>query len=367
MSPEQRRFLGTPRGRREAASLATGASEERAEPAPRPGAKSPARPSEAKQSHSSGAERDELEHENERRVARETEARISSPLLRQDQSASRLWELRRAIVILGALALLGLTFFVGLKFPYWKYRLFASRSAPKLEGAAAKEFANISPDELIEEALVAQRAGKYPEAAERFLAAKRKNLGYRGILARVGKLAYDRKDFETADKLFERATAFGENVGQANFFRGMIAVRRSDLAAARRFFETAAAAEPFISDYPYNLAEALRLDHRPLESVPIYRHASLLVQNDGEAAICRFKIRMARLEAAEGAKVKDELAAQQSGGKLSADWLMTAAAVHIREGQLDEAGRLRHLRARCLFCRSRAQIPAAGGSLPSSN
>ncbi len=91
---------------------------------------------------------------------------------------------------------------------------------------------------------------------ERFLAAKQKNLSYRGILARVAKIAYDHKDMATADNLFEKAIEFGENIDTSNYFRGLIAVRRKDLPAAIRSFEAAIAAAPFVADYHFYLGEA---------------------------------------------------------------------------------------------------------------
>lgn len=86
----------------------------------------------------------------------------------------------------------------------------------------------------MQQALLSERAGKWEDAVERFMAAKRKDLGHRGILFRVGKILYDHRNFEAADGAFERAVAFGENVEAAIYYRGLIAVRRRDLAAAEQ-------------------------------------------------------------------------------------------------------------------------------------
>ena len=328
LTPEQRRFLGTPRARekQEIDPELVAAPEKSETLVPRKPAPEATSPNESPKP----------EAETKSEPEGDAESRISAPMLRPDQTIRRTWELQRAILILGGIILVGLTFFVGMKFPYWQYRLFTSRHAPKVD-AAAKKFPNLTAEELVDQALVAQRAGNFVDAGERFLAAKHKNLGYRGILFRVGKMAYDHRDFATADKLFENAIQFRENIDVANYLRGMIAVRRADLAAARRFFEAAIAAEPFVADYHYNLAEALRLDHHPLDAIPRYEHAALLVATEGEVAICQFKIRMARLEAADGGKVAEEVEAHQKAGKLSVDWLLTAAAVHLRAGELDQA------------------------------
>lgn len=272
----------------------------------------------------------------ENRPAYESGSR-SSVLLRPDEKKSRIPEMQRALVILGALVLLGLTFYVGMKFPYLRYRLLTARNTPKLEGTLAAKFPNLSSDELVQQAIEAERAGKYNDAADRFIAAKYKNPTYRGILARVARIAYNQKDYATADRLFERSIAFGENVDVSNYFRGLIAVRQKNLPAALRFFEAAATANPFVGDYHYYLGETLRLDHRPREAIPHYEQAGRLVGNRGEEVVCRIKVRLARLEAGEGSKVREEIRAQQAAGKLPVEWLMTAAALNIREGAVDAA------------------------------
>ena len=252
--------------------------------------------------------------------------------------ASRTIEARQAFLILGTILLLGLSFYAGAKLNYVKY-LLASRNAPKLDQTAAR-YRGLSTEELVKQALIAERAGQWQDAVERFMAAKNKDLGYRGILFRVGKIVYDHRDFDAADKAFERAIAFGENVEAANFYRGLIAVRRRNLPAAEHFFESAVMAAPFVSDYHYYWGEALRIDLKPEQSLPHYEQAILLARSDQDAAVCQFKIRMAKIEAAQGSEVASELAAKESVGALSVDWLMTAAALQLRGGHVDSARQL---------------------------
>ncbi len=201
-------------------------------------------------------------------------------------------------------------------------------------------YPGVAAPDLIKQALLDERAGNWQEAADRFLAAKRRDLRYRGILFRVGKILYDRRNFESAEEAFERAIAFGENVEAANFYRGLIAVRRRDLPAATRFFEEAVKAAPFVSDYHYYRGETLRLDLKPKESIPHYEQAVLLARNEQDATVCHFKMRMARIEGAEGSAVSEELAKTEAAGPLSVDWLMTSAALQLRGGHVDEARQL---------------------------
>lgn len=331
LTPEQRRFLATSRVKEEREKPATESEPEDSKTVAAPGP-IVAEPEPIKVSASNTL--DEVIAEPGEREDRKVR---SSGMLKPNEKQSRRSEMHRAIVIIGALVLLGLMFYVGLKFHYWKYLLFSARNAPKLEESAADKFPGLSSDELVVQALEAERAGQMKEAAERFIAAKHKNLRYRGILFRVATIGYNGGDFDTADKLFERAIAFGENVDTANYYRGLIAVRRKDLAGAQRSFAAAAEAAPFTADYHYYLAEALRMNHQPSEAIPRYEHGALLARTEQDATVCRFKIRMARLEAADASKVREEILEQQRAGALSVDWLMTAAALHIREGRLDEA------------------------------
>ncbi len=191
MTPEQRRFLGTPRSREERAE------QEAALPiaAPR---KAETKPS-SLPSHAAEP-RPVLAPEEPQKPPAETRATIAPddasavarehqpPLLKLDNTASRHSEMLRAVLILGALLFFLCTFYIGKNFERWKYWLFSARNAPKLEETTPDKFPGVSSDELVAQALELERAGRTQEAIDRFMAAKRKNLLHRGILYRVGKL-----------------------------------------------------------------------------------------------------------------------------------------------------------------------------------
>lgn len=261
------------------------------------------------------------------------------PIVSAPDKGTRVIETQQAFLILGAILLLGLTFYGGTKLSYIKF-LVASRNAPAMDNNGPDLFPGVDAPDLIKQALLDERGGKWQDAADRFLAAKRKDLQYRGILFRVGKILYDHRNFDSADQVFERAIVFGENVEAANYYRGLIAVRQNNLSAAEQFFEAAVNAAPFVSDYHYYWGETLRVDLKPKQSLPHYERAILLARNEQDATVCRFKIRMGRIEAAEGETVGEELAKKQAAGPLSVDWLMTSAALQIRAGHIDEARQL---------------------------
>ena len=336
LTSEQRRFLGRPRALHERAEsekvpeeeLSTEEqsvpiSEPREEPPPQKQRVVVARPK-------------ELEKAEPARAEQKSEPR--GPVRVADKKSSRVIEMQQAVLIIGAILVLCFAFYVGRKFDYWRYVLM-TKTNPKLTENTVDKFPNSSADELLEQALTAEHRGDSHDAIERFIAAKHKNLAYRGILFHAARLAYDKGDFDNADKLFERAIAFHENVDTANYFRGLIATRRRDLPAAERFFEAATTADPFTADYYYYWAEALRLDNHPQEAMPRYEQAERRARGEQDALVCQFKKCMARLEAGETDKLKVEIEEQGKPGPLSLPWLLTSAAVAVREGRIPDAAR----------------------------
>jgi tetratricopeptide (TPR) repeat protein len=247
--------------------------------------------------------------------------------------------MQHVALVLGALLLLGVAFYVGKKFEYWKY-LLATHSQRQITEDIPKEYADLPADELVEQGLNAEREGKWQEVVNRLLAAKRKNLSYHGVFSHLGKLAFDHKDYDSADKLFEKSIAFSEDLAGSNYYRGIIATHRHDLKAATRHFEAAASDAPFSPNYYYYWGEVLRLDLKPKEAKQRYGQAERRSATDSDRAVCQFKIRMSRIEAAESSQVEAELEQQKARGPLSIGWLMTDAAMQIRRGHVEEAREL---------------------------
>jgi tetratricopeptide (TPR) repeat protein len=337
LTAEQRRLLGKPRPVHERVEAE---KEIINEPGP---ANAPAEPAarqyETREAQKPGAGEHSARESAESKPASEEQARVPRVAVsKPDRKSSRAIGMRHVALIIGAIATLCLAFYAGKKFDYWRY-LWMARNKAKLMEKVPDKYPGVAADELVEQALVSEHAGRFTDAAERLIAAKHKDLRYRGILFRVGKLAYDNGNFDTADRLLERALAFGENVDTANYLRGVIATRRGNLPAAERFFQAAVTAEPFVADYYYYWAEALRLGHHYRDAIARYEQAARRARDDQDLTVCQFKVRMARLEGGEDAKLKDEIEAKGSTGPLPLDWLLTDAAVAIRERRFDDAVR----------------------------
>jgi tetratricopeptide (TPR) repeat protein len=242
-------------------------------------------------------------------------------------------------LIIGGLILLGAAFYTGTKVRSLK-AFIASRSKPEIAGIDQKKFPGLSADELVEQALAAERLGEWHEAVDRLLVAKRRNGLYHGLVFRAAKLCYDHGDFDDADRLLERAIAFGDQVDTANYLRGLIAVGRNDFPAAEQFFQAAIAAEPFTPGYYYYLGDTLRREQKPKEAVTCYEQAANRTVNEQDALLCRFKARMARAETADHPQLQNEVEEKRKTGPLPMDWLLTDAALKIRLGQFGEAAQL---------------------------
>jgi len=252
-----------------------------------------------------------------------------------DQQSFRAFEMQKVAIIIGSLILLGAVFYVGTKVTYWRY-LYRAHQMEKQEQSVPDKFPGVSSDDLVEQALAAQSAGRWQEAGERLLAAKRKNNLYRGIFLRVGMISLQHGDLDAADSLFGKAIEFGENVDSANLYRSQIALRRQDYAAAERFAEGAAMAAPFVWSNYYHWAEVLRMNHHPREAIIRYDQAGRRAPPGMNVTACAYKARLARIEARD-AKVGEEITRRQSEGPLPVEWLVTAAAFKIDQGHFGEA------------------------------
>jgi tetratricopeptide (TPR) repeat protein len=254
--------------------------------------------------------------------------------LREEPKGSRIVEIQQAALILGAVLLLALTFFLGKNFDRLKYMVLA-RTKPPLE-KIPDNYPGVSAPDLVDQALQKEKEGDWKEAVKMFLTAKQKDLRYRGLFLRVGKLFFTHHDYASADKAFDRAILFDEDLGEAWQYRGFVAIQRNDFTAAQHHFEEATRADPLVADYYYFWAEAYRLGLQPKAAIPPYEEALARARNEQDATVCAFKIRLARMEAAESPQIETALTEKAAAGPLPVDWLLTAAALKLREGQIDE-------------------------------
>ncbi len=342
LTPEQRRFLQTPK-HREPSETPGDAAEAPGKPGADPAPPSHPEPTHAKitprprvmsERRTEPAEGEKPAVTSQGRPAAGAEPRAVGP---DKETASRSAFVTVAFLI-GGLVLLAAVFYVGKRFDYWRYQFVKKYQQPDL--AVADKFPDKGPDQLIEEAFAAERERRWSEAVDLFIAAKKKNLFLRGVLYRVGRISFNLGELVGADAAFERAIAFGEDVHQAQFSRGLIALRRNDFPTAHRFFAAAAETEPLTAEYHYFAGEALRMEEKPSDAIPWYRQAAARATSEQDLMVCQYKIRLARLEAGETGVLEAALGEEKAKGTLSIDWLLTEAALRLRENKINEAIRL---------------------------
>lgn len=262
-----------------------------------------------------------------------------TPSVVPDQKISRAHEMQTVALIVCGFILLGAVFYAGTKARYLR-ALVASKNKTEIPNVDLKKYPGLTADELVEQALAAERLGQWHDAVERLLLAKRRNSTQHGLVFHAAKLAYDHGDFDGADLLLERAIAFGEQVDTANYLRGLIASGRNDLATAEQFFHAAIDAEPFTPGYYYYLADTLRKQHRSKEAATRFEQAANRTVNEQDALLCRFKARLAKVETADAGQLQSEIDQKRSAGRLTLDWALTEAALKIRAGESGQAAEL---------------------------
>ncbi|MDQ2659975.1 MAG: hypothetical protein M3Y03_06105, partial [Verrucomicrobiota bacterium] len=226
-----------------------------------------------------------------------------------------------------------------LKFDRLRY-MVKSRLGSKEFQNAPERFPGKTAAELMASGLAAEQRGDWQDAINRYMEAKQKNLHAPGLLFHVGKLATEHNDYEAADHAFDYAIKFGENLAASYQYRGLIAMRRSDFEAAESYFASSAATDPFPSANYFFWAEALRALGRPAEAVRRYEEAAQRDESASAKTLCRFKVRLARIEGTDAAAVEAEIRRTAEAGPLTPDWLLTEAALQIRRGEMKQASAL---------------------------
>ncbi len=150
LTPEQRRFMGTPRLKDEPEKKEL--RETRTEEPVAPSVPEAIAPREEKPPDDAPA----------RRKGRTTVAKLK-PGVRLSPGPDHNWSL----LGLGAVILLGLAFYGGMKFPALMRQIYAGRQAPALESSIQQKYVGLSANELVTQALAAERAGNFQEATDK--------------------------------------------------------------------------------------------------------------------------------------------------------------------------------------------------------
>lgn len=192
--------------------------------------------------------------------------------------------------------------------------------------------------EQLGEGLEAQLQRRPEEALEKFAAALDVDPDLPGVRYQMAVAAYQSGDDAGAKKYAGEAIGAGQNTADAQILLGTIAARAGDHATAAAAFGAAVAADPANAMAYYNWSESLRHGGKSREALEKLKMA--LTRNPGEP-LYALKQRLARIEAEDDLPgLAEETRAQVNLDPPSGDWLLTAAALDLAQGDQTSAARM---------------------------
>ena len=140
---------------------------------------------------------------------------------------------------------------------------------------------------------------------------------------------------DRASSLAAQALERGEDSTQLQMLIGIMATKEKDFAGAAKAYERALEIDPSNALALYNFSELLREQRRPGEAVEKLRKA---IQLKPDQRILRWKIRLAQIETGDGfAEIESQVINRQGKKQQTEDWLLTTAAVHLKNGNYRQA------------------------------
>lgn len=189
----------------------------------------------------------------------------------------------------------------------------------------------------LQQGLKEQLAGNYAEARAHLEAALAKDATLTGVYFQLGVICFNQHESEVAEKYLRQSIQQNEQVAASYNILGVIASQNHKFAEAYDLYKKATEAAPKDPQGFYNWSEALREDQKPKEAAAMLRKA---LQRNPSEPLYAYKLRIAQIDAGEGADLEAETAQQLKLSPPSGDWLMTAAALELSRGNTAKAGEL---------------------------
>jgi len=137
-------------------------------------------------------------------------------------------------------------------------------------------------------------------------------------------------DSEQAQALVDEAVTRGETDEELHLLMGAVAFYREDFTAAKQAYSKVLAVNDTNSVALYNLSEILRREGRFDEAVEKLQQASKI---DTKSKVLPLKIKLAQIESGQELEVIElEVLKRQGEENLSEEWMLTAAAIHLKRG-----------------------------------
>lgn len=153
-----------------------------------------------------------------------------------------------------------------------------------------------------------------------------------GLTLQIAQMAYFRGNFPRVLSLLNESISRGEEVAACYNLRGTLANRTGGVTKGLDSFELAAKLDPFNARYAFFAGEAMRRTGKPLAAAGYLRQAVYRLREPLLESFYRLKVRLALLDLGQEKEFTGEMATQLALNPPSVDWLFTAAAVELHQG-----------------------------------
>ena len=186
--------------------------------------------------------------------------------------------------------------------------------------------------------MAAEQEYKFDQADDLLKQVKASGEHVRGLTFQMAQLAVFRRDYHRAMTLLNTAIAEGENLDDAYNLRATLVGHTSSIrGTAMNDYDTATNVDPFGARNYFYWGEALRRIGKDQAAIVRLKQAIDRLREPELESIYRLKLRLAQIEAGQQNEFADELAKQIALPNPEMDWLVTAAAVEINNGNFAAA------------------------------
>lgn len=156
-----------------------------------------------------------------------------------------------------------------------------------------------------------------------------------GVRYQVALAAQMTGDSVKASFLAEEAMQRKEETSELQVLIGVMAMQDKKYPEAEKAFARAVELEPSNGIALYNLSEALREQRRAQDAIGILEQA---IKLEPQRKLLLLKLRLAQMETDKGSEeIEAEVFRRQIDSQQTWDWLMTTAAVHLKNGNYRQA------------------------------
>jgi tetratricopeptide (TPR) repeat protein len=189
---------------------------------------------------------------------------------------------------------------------------------------------------IVAKAIRTQTKGDLEEAKKLYLQAREKDPHLRGVDYQLAVIAFKQKHEDEARRHIAASIKLDEEIANCHTLLGVMLANSGKLEEACSEFEKAIDAQPDDPQPYYDLSETYRREGKPAEAIPPLRAA---VQRKPAEPLFALKLRLAEIETGKTDALRKEAAEELKLTPPTSDWLITAAALAISEGNVPQGAK----------------------------